>query len=165
MGSPGAGKAPAGTARRLLQRIGSGGLEAKLETRGGAGPGRNSDPTDPLSPVSEAGPLPGDGRQQGPEGDRELDVERGLFTNGVVQGLRGLADTQRDGFVTTHELYPWLRDYVEKEAAKVGRTLTPLIKDLDPVVSEGEFGVYARKVKTEPCPKRSHSSSRFRFSS
>jgi uncharacterized caspase-like protein len=67
----------------------------------------------------------------------------GLFTNGVVQGLGGAADAQRDGFVTTRELYPWLREYVEKEALKLGRTLTPLIKDLEPRVSEGEF-VFAR---------------------
>ena len=63
----------------------------------------------------------------------------GLFTNGVVQGLSGSADVHRDGFVTTHELYPWLREYVEKEAMKLGRTLTPLMKDLGPNVSEGEF--------------------------
>ena len=63
----------------------------------------------------------------------------GLFTDGVVQGLGGLADVQRDGLVTTRELYPWLREYVEQEALKVGMILTPLIKDLDPVVSEGEF--------------------------
>jgi hypothetical protein len=63
----------------------------------------------------------------------------GLFTNGVVRGLGGLADVQRDGLVTTRELYPWLREYVEQEALRFGRILTPLIKDLDPMVSEGEF--------------------------
>lgn len=64
----------------------------------------------------------------------------GLFTHGVLQGLGGLADTQRDGFVTTRELYPWLREYVEAQAASAGRTLTPLIKDLGPDgTSEGEF--------------------------
>ncbi|HEY5619121.1 MAG TPA: caspase family protein [Vicinamibacterales bacterium] len=64
----------------------------------------------------------------------------GLFTHAVVQGLGGQADTQRDGFVTTRELYPWLRDYVEAEASKAGVTLTPMIKDLGPYgSSEGEF--------------------------
>jgi hypothetical protein len=64
----------------------------------------------------------------------------GLFTHGVVEGLSGLADTQRDGFVTTRELYPWLREFVEAQAASAGRTLTPLIKDLGPDgTSEGEF--------------------------
>jgi len=64
----------------------------------------------------------------------------GLFTHGVLQGLGGLADTQRDGFVTTRELYPWLRQYVETQAEGAGTTLTPLIKDLGPDgSSEGEF--------------------------
>ena len=64
----------------------------------------------------------------------------GLFTHGVLQGLGGLADTQRDGFVTTRELYPWLREFVEAQAATAGRTLTPLIKDLGPDgTSQGEF--------------------------
>jgi len=64
----------------------------------------------------------------------------GLFTHGVLQGLGGLADTQRDGFVTTRELYPWLRDYVEAQAASAGKTLTPLIKDLGiDGTSQGEF--------------------------
>ena len=63
----------------------------------------------------------------------------GLFTHGVLQGLSGLADTQRDGFVTTYELYPWLKDYVQKEAAIAGKTLTPLLKDLGPETSQGEF--------------------------
>jgi hypothetical protein len=58
----------------------------------------------------------------------------------VLQGLGGLADTQRDGFVTTRELYPWLRDYVEAQAASAGKTLTPLIKDLGiDGTSQGEF--------------------------
>jgi hypothetical protein len=64
----------------------------------------------------------------------------GLFTHGVLQGLGGLADTQRDGFVTTRELYPWLRQYVETQAEGAGTTLTPLIKDLGPDgSSEGDF--------------------------
>jgi hypothetical protein len=64
----------------------------------------------------------------------------GLFTHAVVLGLGGRADTQRDGFVTTRELYPWLRDYVEAEATRAGLALTPMIKDLGPHgSSEGEF--------------------------
>jgi hypothetical protein len=63
----------------------------------------------------------------------------GLFTHGVLQGLGGLADTQRDGFVTTYELYPWLKDYVQKEAATAGKALTPLLKDLGAETSQGEF--------------------------
>ena len=64
----------------------------------------------------------------------------GLFTHGVLEGLGGQADTQRDGFVTTYELYPWLKDYVQKQAATAGKTLTPLLKDLRrDSPSEGEF--------------------------
>ena len=64
----------------------------------------------------------------------------GLFTHGVLKGLAGDADAQRDGFVTTRELYPWLRDYVEAEAASAGRSLTPMFKDLGPYgSSEGDF--------------------------
>jgi uncharacterized caspase-like protein len=64
----------------------------------------------------------------------------GLFAHAVVEGLRGRADGDRDGYVTARELYPWLRTYVAEEAARVlGSTVTPLIKDLDPRVSKGEF--------------------------
>ena len=64
----------------------------------------------------------------------------GLFTHGVLKGLSGAADAQQDGFVTTRELYPWLREYVEAEAARAGKSLTPMIKDLGrDGSSEGEF--------------------------
>jgi len=42
--------------------------------------------------------------------------------------------------VTARELYPWLRQFVQQEAMRVlGSTVTPLIKDMDPLVSKGEF--------------------------
>jgi Caspase domain len=64
----------------------------------------------------------------------------GLFAHAVVQGLEGRADGDRDGFVTARELYPWVRSYVSAEALKVlGASVTPLIKDLHPVLSKGEF--------------------------
>jgi hypothetical protein len=64
----------------------------------------------------------------------------GLFAHAIVQGLAGRADGDRDGFVTARELYPWVRSYVSAEAFKVlGASVTPLIKDLHPVVSKGEF--------------------------
>ena len=47
---------------------------------------------------------------------------------------------QRDGFVTARELCPWVRTYVSAEAQSVlGTSVTPLFKDLDRVVSKGEF--------------------------
>jgi hypothetical protein len=81
--------------------------------------------------------MAGDENQRVPMADR---WGGGLFAHAVVEGLKGSADGDRDGFVTARELYPWLRRYVETEALKVlGSSVTPLIKDLDPVVSKGEF--------------------------
>ena len=64
----------------------------------------------------------------------------GLFADAIIKGLQGRADADKDAFVTARELYPWVRTYVAGEAFKVlGMTVTPLIKDLNPVVSKGEF--------------------------
>ena len=64
----------------------------------------------------------------------------GLFAQGIVEGLKGKADRDGDGFVTARELYPWLRTYVESESMRVlGKAVTPLFKDLYPMVSTGEF--------------------------
>jgi hypothetical protein len=65
----------------------------------------------------------------------------GLFAHAVMLGLKGSADTEKDGFITTRELYPWLRNYVEDQAMKVlGERVTPLITDLGPDrTSPGEF--------------------------
>jgi hypothetical protein len=121
--------------------LAAGGTEVKIETRGGPGL-QNLQKPDPQT-LYRLSSKPG--RYLVMAGNKNQKAiasptwKGGLFTNGVVQGLGGLADMQRDGFVTTRELYPWLREYVETEALKLGRTLTPLIKDLDPVVSEGEF--------------------------
>ena len=58
----------------------------------------------------------------------------------VIQALQGQADVDKDGFVTAREMYPWVRDYVSSEArAVLGTTVTPLFKDLDRLVSKGEF--------------------------
>jgi uncharacterized caspase-like protein len=81
--------------------------------------------------------MAGDENQRVPMGDA---WGGGLFTDAVIKGLSGRADGDKDGFVTARELYPWLRRYVETEAMKVlDTTVTPLIKDLDPVLSKGEF--------------------------
>jgi hypothetical protein len=81
--------------------------------------------------------MAGDENQRVPMGDA---WGGGLFTDAVVKGLSGRADGDKDGFVTARELYPWLRRYVETEAMRVlDTTVTPLIKDLDPVLSKGEF--------------------------
>jgi hypothetical protein len=81
--------------------------------------------------------MAGDENQRVPMGER---WNGGLFADAVVQGLQGKADVDKDGFVTARELYPWVRTYVSAEAFRVlGANVTPLIKDLHPVVSKGEF--------------------------
>jgi hypothetical protein len=62
-----------------------------------------------------------------------------LFTDAVIRGLRQAADTNPDRIVTTRELHVWLQDFVPREAQKVNHELTPLLKDLGPGVSQGEF--------------------------
>jgi hypothetical protein len=118
------------------------GFDIKLEVRSGSGPQPPAQP-DPktLYRLSmEPGRyllMAGNERQ---EAIASTKWTGGLFTHGVLQGLGGLADAQRDGFVTTRELYPWLREFVEAQAAGAGRILTPMIKDLGPDgSSEGEF--------------------------
>jgi hypothetical protein len=118
------------------------GFDIKLEVRGDSGPQPHGEP-DPRTLYrlsTQPGRyllMAGNEKQQAIASSTWTG---GLFTHGVLQGLGGLADTQRDGFVTTRELYPWLREYVEAQAAGAGATLTPLIKDLGPDgTSEGEF--------------------------
>ena len=118
------------------------GFDVQLETRGGGTPHPQGQP-DPRTLYrlsTEPGRyllMAGNEKQ---EAIASTTWTGGLFTHGVLQGLGGLADTQRDGFVTTRELYPWLREFVEAQAATAGRTLTPLIKDLGPDgTSQGEF--------------------------
>src|SRR5688572_492921 len=118
------------------------GFDIKLETRGGPGPQPQIQP-DPKT-LYRLSMEPGRyllmAGNETQEAIASATWTGGLFTHGVLQGLGGLADTQRDGFVTTRELYPWLRDYVEAQAATAGRILTPLIKDLGPDgTSQGDF--------------------------
>jgi Caspase domain len=119
------------------------GFDVKVEERSGGAGTRASGDADPktLHRLSvEPGRyllMAGSERQRAIASDK---WSGGLFTHGVLQGLGGLADTQRDGFVTTYELYPWLKDYVQKEAAAAGKNLTPLLKDLGrDGASQGEF--------------------------
>jgi hypothetical protein len=62
-----------------------------------------------------------------------------LFTDAVIKGLQEKADKNPDRIVTTRELHSWLEKFVPQEARKVQHELTPLLKDLDPTVSRGEF--------------------------
>ena len=81
--------------------------------------------------------MAGDDTQRVPMSER---WNGGLFAHAVVEGLKGRADGNRDGFVTARELYPWLRTFVQAESARVlGASVTPLFKDLFSDVSTGEF--------------------------
>ena len=65
-----------------------------------------------------------------------------LFTEQILTGLQTApdADMHRDRIITMRELYAWLPEAVSREAQKVHRELTPLLKDLSPNgVSEGDF--------------------------
>jgi hypothetical protein len=62
-----------------------------------------------------------------------------LFTDAVIKGLQEKADRNPDRLVTTRELHSWLERFVPQEARKVQHELTPLLKDLEPSVSRGEF--------------------------
>jgi Caspase domain len=81
--------------------------------------------------------MAGDDTQRVPMSER---WNGGLFAHAVVEGLKGSADGNKDGFVTARELYPWLRTYVQAESSRVlGSSVTPLFKDLYDRVSTGEF--------------------------
>jgi hypothetical protein len=65
-----------------------------------------------------------------------------LFTDGFIKGIEDAweADMFHDGFISVRELHIWLRNYVLSESNKAGRSLTPLLKDLEEYgASEGEF--------------------------
>ena len=65
-----------------------------------------------------------------------------LFTEEVLIGLQTApdADMHRDRIITMRELYAWLPEAVSREAQKVHRELTPLLKDLSTTgVSQGDF--------------------------
>jgi Caspase domain len=62
-----------------------------------------------------------------------------LFTDAIIKGLQEKADRNPDRLVTTRELHSWLERFVPQEARKVQHELTPLLKDLEPSVSRGEF--------------------------
>ena len=59
----------------------------------------------------------------------ELDeLKHGLFTYYLVEGLKGKADSNEDGFVTVDELYSYVYKQVEAKARLLGGTQHPLKK-------------------------------------
>ena len=61
-----------------------------------------------------------------------------LFTDAVIKGLQEKADRNPDRLVTTRELHSWLSRFVPAGGRKVQQA-DPLLKDLEPSVSRGEF--------------------------
>ncbi len=73
----------------------------------------------------------------------ELDeLQHGIFTYFLVQGLRGAADLNRDGIVTLQELYEYLEQQVSRKSREVGGNQHPIMKgELEgalPIVKVGE---------------------------
>ena len=53
------------------------------------------------------------------------EMEHGLFTYYLLSGLRGLADTNNDGWIGVGELYSYVKDRVDKKARRKGAEQTP----------------------------------------
>ncbi|HEY3158613.1 MAG TPA: caspase family protein [Vicinamibacterales bacterium] len=117
-----------------------GGRDVQMMGGGAAATGSTPDPVALYQLSKDPGRyllMAGDENQRVPMGEK---WGGGLFANAIIQGLQGRADVDKDGFVTARELYPWVRTYVSAEAqAVLGTSVTPLFKDLDRVVSKGEF--------------------------
>jgi WD40 repeat protein len=67
----------------------------------------------------------------------------GLLTYFLLKGLRGAADADQDGDVTTRELYDYLRPAVEREARQRNYEQTPLLQGLP----EGQTGPVLIRLK------------------
>ncbi len=72
-------------------------------------------------------------RQESAFEDPQLDGGHGLFTYYLVQGLRGQADRDHDGFVVADELIEYVRSRVRDHAQQRGARQTPTESgDFDP---------------------------------
>ncbi len=56
------------------------------------------------------------------------ELGHGLFTYYLLQGLRGAADTNRDGIVSLQELYEYVEQQVTQKAKAVGGRQNPVMK-------------------------------------
>ena len=56
------------------------------------------------------------------------ELGHGVFTYYLVQGLRGVADANRDGIVTLQELYEYVEQQVSRKARAVGGKQNPMLK-------------------------------------
>ena len=56
------------------------------------------------------------------------ELGHGIFTHYLVQGLKGAADSNRDGIVTLQELYEYLEQQVTAKSRAVGGNQHPVMK-------------------------------------
>jgi hypothetical protein len=56
------------------------------------------------------------------------DAGHGLFTYYLTEGLKGAADTDQDGLVTTQELYAYIFENVSRHAREIGGSMNPIQK-------------------------------------
>lgn len=56
------------------------------------------------------------------------DIGHGLFTYHLIEGLKGEADTDGDGFVTIDELYDYVYARVTRQARALGGSMSPMRK-------------------------------------
>jgi len=52
----------------------------------------------------------------------------GLFTHYLMEGVKGIADKDRDGAVSVHELYEYVYENVSQHARKLGGSMHPIQK-------------------------------------
>ncbi|MBU0755608.1 MAG: hypothetical protein KJ645_10750, partial [Planctomycetes bacterium] len=56
------------------------------------------------------------------------DLEGGLFTSCILEGLKGAAEEDRDARISMDELIRFLKTALPKEAKKRGKIQTPLVE-------------------------------------
>ena len=56
------------------------------------------------------------------------DLGHGVFTYYLVEGLKGAADTNKDGIVTLQELYTYMQEQVTKKSRSAGGNQHPMMK-------------------------------------
>jgi formylglycine-generating enzyme len=67
-----------------------------------------------------------------------------LFTDAVIRGMAGEADKGRDGIVTTHELYSYVRPAVENET---NHSQNPLMNNFGEYTDKGEYFFVYKELK------------------
>lgn len=78
-----------------------------------------------------------------------------VFTDVLLSGIKGSADGNGDGIVTTFELYAYVKRGVQIEALKVDREQSPLISNIGKQGDKGEyFFVYKKPIYSKKQSKR-----------